>query len=257
MHEDSSSRDPQHPSLEKGMKRLAAFFWGKDDIQLSRKRWFALIFAMLIIVDIVIVLDIPVIRPFLALLYFCTVPGLLFLELLQLTRIGDAERLIVGIGLSVVFLMFAGLIFNEIYLAVGIPNPVSVDYMLPSFTLVLALLIFAAYQANRTAGGNMKIPQLRSIVGSSADVPLLLFPMLFPFLAIFGTYLMNTQENNAILIVMLLLIFAYIVALVAVARRTKVTEIVYPIAILMISAALLLKHGLISSFLVGADVHAE
>jgi uncharacterized membrane protein len=257
MREDFSSSDSQHLSLENGMKRLASFFWDKDDTQLSRKTWFALIFAMLIIVDIVIVLDIPIIRSVLAFLYFSTVPGLLLLEVLQLTMIGYAKRFVVGVGLSVVFLMFVGLIFNEIYLAVGIPNPVSLDFMLPSFTLVLALLIFAAYRANRTEGGNVKIPNPRSIVGSSADAPLLMFAMLFPFLAIFGTYLMNTQENNAILIILLLLIFAYVIALVAVARQTKVTEIVYPVAILMISVALLLKHGLTSSYLLGVDVHGE
>ncbi len=251
MSEDFSNRDSQSPSQENGVMRLAAFFWDKDGIQLSRKRWFVFIFAMLIVVDMVIVLNIPIIRPVLAFLYFSTVPGLLFLEVLQLTGISYAKRFIVGFGLSVLFLMFGGLIFNEIYLGLGIPNPVSIDYMLPSFTLVVALLIFAAYRANRTEGENVKIPKLRSIVTSSADVPLLMFPMLFPFLAIFGTYLMNTQENNAILIVLLLLIFAYVIALVAVARRTKVTGIVYPTAILMISIALLLKHGLTTSYLLG------
>ena len=256
MREDFSSRDYQPPSLENGVKLLRRSFGG-DNIQLSKKRWFAFIFAMLIIVDIVIVLDIPIIRPVLAFIYFCTVPGLLFLEVLQLTEIGYAKRFIIGFGLSVVFLTFIGLIFNQIYLAVRIPNPVSVDYMLPSLTFVLALLIFAAYRRSRVKGENVKIPHLRSIVGSSSDVPLLLFPMLFPFLAIFGTYLMNTQENNTILIVLLLLIFAYVIALVAVARRTEVTGTVYPAAILMISVALLLKHGLTSSYLLGADVHGE
>jgi uncharacterized membrane protein len=88
-------------------------------------------------------------------------------------------------------------------------------------------------------------------------LPLLIFPSLFPFMAIIGTYLMNTQGNNSVLIALLLLIPSYVVVLVLLQQRRNIAHVVFPVTILMISIALLLSLGLTSSYLLGSDIQAE
>jgi len=76
-----------------------------------------------------------------------------------------------------------------------------------------------------------------------------------PFMAVFGTYLMNSQESNIILLVMLFLIIAYVITIVYLGNR--VSKNTYPIAIIMIGISLLLMHTLTSSYLIGRDIHIE
>ncbi|MCD4844712.1 MAG: DUF2206 domain-containing protein [Methanosarcinales archaeon] len=81
------------------------------------------------------------------------------------------------------------------------------------------------------------------------------FPILFPFAAVFGTFLMNTQENNIIILVMLLLIPIYIITIFY--FSDQVHEATYPVAIWMIGLSLLLMHGLTSNHIMGRDIHGE
>jgi uncharacterized membrane protein len=66
---------------------------------------------------------------------------------------------------------------------------------------------------------------------------------------------MNTQGNNSILLMLLLLIPVYVVAVTFL--EDKIPEATYPIAIWMIGMSLLLMHGLTSYHLMGRDVHVE
>jgi hypothetical protein len=55
------------------------------------------------------------------------------------------QRLLIIIG---AILILAGLFFNEVYSAVGITNPLSVPYLLPSLSFALSLLAIVAYRLN-------------------------------------------------------------------------------------------------------------
>ncbi len=236
---------------------LKKFFWTYGDLQISLKSWFIFILASLILVDVVIVLDIPFVRPICGFLFFATIPGLLIINALRLGNIGTLKTAVMAVGLSLLFLIFAGLFFNEVYYAADITNPLSVAYLLPSLSFALFLLAFVAYRLNRADRPFVTVPHLPSILNENGDLSLLLIPSLFPFLAIFGTYLMNTQQNNSILIALLLFIPSYVVALVVLQGRRNIAPVVFPVTILMISSALLLMTGLTSNYLVGADVQNE
>ncbi len=212
---------------------------------------------MLIVVDIVVILDIPLVRPVLAFLYFSLVPGLLILDVLKLNSLDNVKRLLVAFGLSIAFLTLVEAFFNAIFLAAGVANPVSTPYVLTSLSIFVAILTVAAFWTNRSDRERIRIPSLRHIISRETNIPLLLFPMLFPFLAIFGTYLMNTRGNNVVLIALLIIIPLYVVVLVAAQRRLNVGRMVYPIALLTISLALLLRESLTTGYLLGSDVHAE
>jgi uncharacterized membrane protein len=251
---NKSSRELLQPNdLKRSSKRP---FSTRGDLQISLKSWFILILALLILVDIFIALDIPFLRPICGFLFFTTIPGLLILYTLKLPKIGYLKTGVLAVGLSLLFLILVGLLFNVVCSAVGIANPLSIPYMLTSLSFVLLLLAVAAYRLNRTDRPFVTIPNLAS-VNTKNSLPLLLIPSLFPFLAVFGTYVMNTQQNNSILLALLLLIPSYVVALVILQRRRNIAAVVFPVTILMISIALLLAHGLTSDYLVGADVQGE
>ena len=249
---------------------LKKFFWTYGDLQFSRKSWFVLILASLVLVDVVIVLDIPFVRPICGFLFFTTIPGLLIIYTLRLPKIDPLKTGVMAVGLSLLFLILAALFFNEVYSAVGITNPLSVPYLLTSLSFALLLLAIAAYRLNRADRPFVIVPRLNiadrpfvivptlpSLLNANGALPLLLIPSLFPFLAVFGTYVMNTQQNNSVLIALILLIPSYVVALVILQGRRNIPQVVFPVTILMMSCALLLGHGLTSNYLVGADVQGE
>jgi uncharacterized membrane protein len=253
---DSPLEETKLQLAQNRVKRfLKAFFSARDDLKLTPRSRFIFILAMLIIVDVVIILDIPFARPVLAFLYFSVVPGLLILDALK-SPLARIKRFLVAFGLSVASLMFVAAFFNEICLDVGVVHPISTPYLLACFSFVVVILTGAAFWVTRYDREYIRIPSLRAIVDAE-DVPLLLFPTLFPFIAIFGTSVMNTQGNNVVLIALLLLIPLYVIVLAAIRPRMNGGRAVYPVALLMISLALLLRHGLISSYLVGIDVHGE
>jgi uncharacterized membrane protein len=236
---------------------LKKFFWTYGDRQVSLKNWFIFIFASLILVDVVIVLDIPFVRPICGFLFFTTIPGLIIIYALRLGKIGPLKTGVMAVGLSLLFLIFGGLFFNGVYSVVGITDPLSVPYLLPSLSFALLLFAIVAYRLNIEDRPFVTIPNLPSLLNANGNLPLLLIPSLFPFLAVVGTYLMNTQQNNSILIALLLFIPLYVVALVILQGKRNIAPVVFPVTILMISSALLLALGLTSNYLVGTDVQGE
>ena len=212
----------------------------------------ALVITILLITDITILVDIPVLRQIFGFLCFTILPGLLILYALK-CETSVLKKFLLSIGLSISFLMFFGLFINTLYPLIGISRPLSTLSLVVSLNIALILLCLVGYKRNRK-DFNFSIFNIKSI-GEDSFISPLLFPILFPFLSIFGTYLMNTEGNNIILMIMLFLIPIYVAFVVYMNKR--IPKIVYPIAILMISISLLLMHGLRSNYVNGVDVHGE
>ena len=223
------------------------------DWSIKRLLFFILIF--LIVTDLAILLNIPLLRQTLGFLCFTIIPGLLILHLLKLNKIGLLKKLVLSIGLSIAFLMFVGLLLNQLYLAIGISKPLSTSSLVISFTFILVIMAFIAYRRNKDSFDCADVLNVKPNFKKAQFISPLFFPLIFPFLAVFGTYLMNTQGNNIILLAMLLLIPSYVVAVVYL--RDRIPKSTYPVAILAIGIALVLMHGLTSNYLNGRDVHSE
>jgi uncharacterized membrane protein len=202
--------------------------------------------------DVAILIDFPILRQVLGFVAFTTVPGWLTLQAMRLRHLGFIEKLLFSVGLSVAFLMWGGFLVNGLDFL--IPRPLSLRPLLVAFNAMLLILVFLAWWRN---SGDFQSRQTLSS-GSNLEGKLiypLLFPALFPILSFFGTHLMNTQANNVVLLVMLGLIPAYLVAMVLL--RHKVHGATYPMAIVMISVALLLMRGLTSNHIMGRDIFGE
>ena len=215
------------------------------------RNWFIIILLALFVTDLVIMLDLPLWRQLIALLFFDIIPGLLILYILKLKKLNFLKKIMLSVGLSISFLMLIGLFINQIDLAVGIERPLSTFSLLLSFNGVILPLILIGYLRNRDEKFNIN---LKLNMGDKLTSPAL-FPLIFPFLSIIGTYIMNIYGNNIILLFLMLLIPVYIVIITLL--RDKIPGFTYPVAILSISIALLFIHGLTSHYLNGRDVYSE
>ena len=219
---------------------------------LTAKIYFPVLLLLLCLTDLVILLNLSFLKPIFGFLYFTIIPGMVILHLLKLDRIEFAKKFVLSIGLSVSFLMFGGLFLNSFYPYIS--KPLSLLPLLITFNILLIILTFAAYKINKE---NFNIKDVFNLKLGSTDklTSPLIFPILFPFMAVFGTCLMNAQANNIILLIMLFLIPTYVVAVVVL--RNKIPKSAYPIAILMISISLLLSKSLRGAHIDAQDINLE
>lgn len=216
------------------------------------KKWIITLISILLITDIIIILDVPFLREIAAFICFTTVPGILILNILKLNKLEFIRKVLLGVGLSISFLIFVGLFLNSLYPLLF--EPLSLIPVMVSFNVILMVMAIIAYKRNKD---NFKWNDFLNFKLNLENklTSMLIFPALFPFMAILGTYLMNISQNNIILLAMLLLIPIYLITVVIL--RDKISPTTYPFAILTIAMSLLLMHGLTSWHIMGRDVHME
>ncbi|HTX61099.1 MAG TPA: hypothetical protein VMC48_02215, partial [Methanobacterium sp.] len=205
---------------------------------------------LLIVTDLSILLNIPFLKPVLAFIFFSAVPGFLILLIFPVDKLGTVKRTVLSVGISISFLMIVGLVLNILYPILS--QPLSFKSVFVTLNLLTILLIGLAYWRNQdNIGKNMGFGL--DLNGKLASP--MLFPFLFPLLAVLGTNLMNTTQNNIILLTMLILIPVYLISVVYLRERIHFAN--YPLALWLIGLSLLLMHGLTSNHLLGIDVHLE
>ncbi len=211
-------------------------------------RWFAI--TVVITTNLSVFLDLPLLRPVSGFIFLAILPGLLILRIFKLNRIGIAEKAALMAGLSIAFLMFSGLLLNNLLLAMGFETPLSTVSLLISFDIAFIILLIAGCAVDDDS--LFPIPNLDL---SSSEKAFLIAPVFFPALSILGSHIMDATGNNTVLIAVLLLIPAY-VASVCIYNR-KFPERLYPVVLYLISISLLLIYSLRFPHIWGRDVHAE
>ncbi len=220
--------------------------------EISAKSYFVFLFSLVLLADLLIILDVPLLRPIFAFIIFNIIPGILIINILKLDFNEGFTKFVLAVGISVSFIMLAGLVLNGALLKVGFLNPLSTLSLALSFSVILAFLCIIGYNKNKNR--NFIILRKHRLMLNMYYF-LIIIPLSFPILSIFGVQLMNATGNNTILIIFILLIPSYITFLVYLRDRTPM--ITYPIAIILISASLLLMHGLTSNYLNGRDIQFE
>lgn len=217
---------------------------------LNVKKWILLTIFLLIITDLSIIIDLPIIRPVLSFIFFTIFPGLLVSLILKFKDIDPIKKLLLYVGMSISLLMIIGLFLNSLYPLLN--RPLSFIPVLTAFNILIILLSLVALGRSRETLDNKRY--IKFDLGGKITAPII-FPFLFPLLAILGTYLMNTTQNNILLLAALILIPIYLIAIVYL--RDKIHKTTYPLALWLIGLSLLLMQGLTSYHLLGIDVHLE
>ena len=193
-------------------------------------------------------LQISILRQLIGFIYLTFIPGILILRILRLHKLSSIETLLYTVGLSIATLMFTGLLMNTVYPAFGIPGPISLTPLVITISIVVLVLCVLSYVRDKKFS-NPNYVDVRDLLSPPA-----LFLCLLPFLAIFGTYLVNFYHTN-ILLMLLIAVIVFIVVLIAFDRFIPVK--LYPLAIFVISIALLYHRALISMYLLGPDARFE
>jgi uncharacterized membrane protein len=201
------------------------------------------------VVCTILFVDVPVARQVLGFVYFTFLPGVVFLKLLKLNELDGVETVLFSVGLSIAFLMIAGLFINEFSFLFGVSQPLSLVplmIVLNSLILVSGVLVYLKSEGVR--------------IGRSEPIKMSPFALLFlflPILSIVGAMYVNAYENNLLLVFMIIAISLLFV--VGVISKKLLPSKLYPFAVLMITIAILYHSSLISNHICsfGSDAGPE
>ena len=217
---------------------------------MNAKKYLSIVISILLLTNITIFLNIPFLRQIFGFLFLTLLPGLLILQILRLNKIDFLEKFVLSVGLSISFLMFFGLLINILSLSLSYETPLATIFLLISFNIAFIVLAIVGHKINKTQ--TFSPPNLNL---STSEKAFLIVPILFPALSIIGMHVMNTTDNNIILMFLLFLIPIY-VAYVCFLNH-KFPKRMYPTVIFLISISLLLLLSLRSNHIIGMDVHRE
>ncbi|MCK4734696.1 MAG: DUF2206 domain-containing protein [Methanophagales archaeon] len=217
---------------------------------LEIKKCILILIGLIFLTDLAILLNIPFLRQVLGFLFLTLLPGLFILQILKLDKLESTEKFVLSVGLSISFLMFFGLLLNNSLFGIGYKTPLSAISLLIPFNLAFIVLAIVGHKINKTQ--TFSLPNLNL---STSEKAFLIVPILFPALSIFGMHVMNTTDNNIILMFLLFLIPIYI-AFVCFFNQ-KNPKRLYPVVIFLIGISLVLMFSLRSNHILGTDRHTE
>jgi len=221
---------------------------------ITKANLFIGILIFMFIINILVGLDVKFLylRQILGFLFLITIPGLLIMLCFKIKNTGFWEYLVYTIGLSIAFIMFAGLTVNWTLPALGITDkPLSLWPILISFNIfLLALWVTALNRNDDFKPKPFLIPKLDAL-----NNIFFIIPMFFPILSVLGAFLLNNHGPNILTMIMLGGIAVYVLLLVL--FRKRLNHNIYPWALWMIGLALLFSGWMRGWFINGADNSLE
>lgn len=180
-------------------------------------------------------IDVPILRQVICFVYLTFIPGLLILNILKLyNKLDIIDTVLYSLGLSLSFLMFIGVLINYFYPLVGVSDPISEIHLVVTIGIVTILSSIYLYNKNYIISFTINIYNLFyfSVI------------LLFLFLTLYGTYLLDVYDNNVLLLIQLTII-SVIPIFIALDKFPKKA---YPIALWAIALSLLFQNSLPSMF---------
>jgi len=213
------------------------------------RKLFPHIQAILLVYIVTIVsmaLNIPIVRQVSVFVYLIFIPGFAILKILKLGERDVTFTVLFSAGLSIVFLMFVGLVINELYPLLGVSKPLSVVPLTMTLMGLTVILLLVGYKSNSARAVNIDF--LVHITRKTLFKALVfVFP---PVLGIIGAL----YDYTPALIIMIVVVATLVLA--GFSRRFLPQEL-YPLAIFAIGLGLLLHITLISRYNFGYDINTE
>lgn len=94
-------------------------------------------------------LNIPGLRQVVGFIYLSFVPGVIILRILKIHRLSTIETLLYSVGLSIVFLMFTGVLMNALYPRIGISRPISTIPLTITMGIIILIMCALAYRRDK------------------------------------------------------------------------------------------------------------
>jgi len=194
-------------------------------------------------------IDVPVLRQVAGFIFLTFIPGALILRILKIHNLSATESLVYSAGLSIAFVMFSGAFIDFLLPLTGIRQPITLLPVTASMAVLMLILMAVAFVRDRS----FTCPE-RTTPAEKLQLPPVLFLILLLLMTILGVALIDSYQNNILLIICLIAI-AGIVGLAAFGKFIQPR--LYPFAIFIIGLCLLYQTTLMSPYLVGSDIYTE
>lgn len=203
---------------------------------------------MTLFANIAILLDIPILREIIVFIFLSFIPGFAILRLFKLKEISFLETILFSVALSIAFVMFMGLLVNELCLFLGFSQSLSTIPLTVAISAFTLTVFFVEYRGDLSETLKLKT--------GFEDKPKKAFPLsiilfLLPLISALGVLYFDVSLN--------ILSCAIIVALcvLSVVSRRLVPENLFPFLIFSISIALFCQVLLTSKYITGWDANLE
>ena len=141
-----------------------------------------------------IALDINILRQFVGFFYLTFIPGYIILRILKLRNLSNLETIFYALGLSLASLLLCGFLLCIASILFGFAKPLSFLPIIGSITSLVVILCIVSYLMevkNIESVNDIELIDLKYSISHTA-----LFLYLIPFLAIFGTFIINHYNNK-------------------------------------------------------------
>lgn len=207
------------------------------------------VISIQIVTCVTMILDLTVARQVFGFLSLTFLPGIVILKLFKFRDLSLTETVFLSVGLSIAFLMFIGLLINELLPMTGILKPLSQWPLMIIISLVVLVMCFLGCLTNKE---DFNI----NITAAKGSKSFRILPIVFlPFLSVAGALLVNVSQNNFLLLFMIITISVLIV-LCTLSNRLIPSRF-YSLVLLMIAVALLFHTSLATTYISGWDINVE
>lgn len=215
----------------------------------SSKNLLLLVILLTLAFCLVVFLDLPIIRQIFSFFYLTFIPGLIFVKLLNFNDFNKLELLLFSVGFSIAFLMFTGLLVNELGPVFGLNRPLSILPLMVSINLLV--LIFGLFVYQKKMDFDFKN------FGISKTSILSYVFLALPIISVIGAMYVNTYSSNSLLL--FLILFIAVLFAMGVFSKKFLPPKLYPLALFMIAISILYHSSLITNYIVpfGSDVPFE
>jgi uncharacterized membrane protein len=194
---------------------------------------------------ITLVLDVPIARQVIGFLFLTFVPGFILLKVLGLGKSTVTEIILFSVGLSITFLMFVGLLINELGPLIGITKPLSTESLAITINIIVLSMSILSNIKNKEDINIMGLKGLRVF-------PRMLPYFVLPLISVIGSMLVTTYENN-LLLVLLIMTVSVLLLLSPFLPQSQF----HSLMLISIGLALLFHMSLISIYIWGSDINLE
>ena len=223
-------------------------------------KFYLIAVIIIIIFNVSIILDVPIIRQIIAFAILSVLPGLFILASIGLiNKLELCEMIILSIGLSVSFLMIIGILLDFTLTIIKFNQPLSLYPLLITFDAVLVALIIFTSLRNIKIKLDLFINSISRVLRQLSYIEkiIMIVPVYTFLLSLIGVTILNKFNVNTILIIFYLLIFIYISLISIISMKIKINSNIYPFIIFFLSLSLILVLPLRSDYILGMDTHYE
>ena len=206
--------------------------------------------CFLIIFNIALLYEIPLLLPISAMIILCIIPGFLLCLLFKIRVTDIYENFLYSFGLSIIFDLILALLINTLLPVLGFNEPLSTQNLQITFSTIILFLTLLIFYTDNVPSFSFKMTKIFRI-----EKIILIFGFMIITFFFIGIYFLNVN-NTQFFIIFSILLFPLLLIFLIVHHNNSFNRI-YPVIIYLISFSLLMLLSLRSNYIVGVDTHEE